>query len=328
MSMGCHRSKHVKLSLNLVTKKSIKLSKSFSKVLENLKLPSSMFTEGSHFIFSRGDKIFVLCDVKNYYKFGGRYVVLFDLQNSTLEFIDKEIRRLCPHGNSFVALEKNPKLPGRAFYDLNLSCCTWVASNAIQPIPTVEIKYPDMLAYSSLLLVISGNLMQVFTLDMKKWFQFKLVIKQGTIEASLMTTYAIKHDRLYICHADESRLYYIDMADINDAIITQSQPAKLMTLHLKNMLFPVNYIITHEDYLVALFVNTEDYEKYIRWGWYYSASCDHWHNISSFDPYIDGQWFTMEDGKAAVAKLYSYWSLLYGWDITITTHQVQLSEEI
>lgn len=328
MSMGCHRSKHVKLSLNLVMEKSIKLSESFSKVLEHLKLPSSMFTEGSHFVFSHGGKIFVLCDVKNYYKFGGRYVVLFDLQNDRLEFIDKEIRRLCLHGNSFVALERDPKMPGKAFYDLDLSCYTWVASNAIQPIPTVEMKYPDMLAYSSLLLVISGNLMQVFTFDMKKWFQFKLVIKQGTIEPSLKTTYAIIHDRLYICYADNGELYYIDMQDINDAIITQSQPAKLVTLHLKTMLSPVNYIITHEDYLIALFVNTEDLEKHIRLAWYYSAGCDHWHIITSFDPYIDGQWFTMENGKAAVTQLYSYWSLWYGWDITITTHQVQLSEEI
>ena len=273
-----------------VIERSIKLSGSFSKVLEYIKLPGSMFTEGSHFIFSHGDKIFVLCDVKKYYNIIGRYVVLFYLRNGRLDFINKEVRRMCPYKNSFVTLERDPKSPGRAFYDLDPSYFTWVASS-IQPIPTIDIKYPDVLVYSSLLLVVSGSLLQVFAFDVKKWFKFKLIITNSTIEASLTTTYAIMNDRLYICYAEKAELYYIDMREINDAIVTQSQPARLMTLNLTCILCSVNFIIVHEDYLVALFMNTED--KYIRWAWYYSASCDHWHNITSYDPYIDGQWFTM-----------------------------------
>ena len=326
--MTCHKSKCIKLSIKPVIERSIKLSESFSKVLENIKLPGSMFTEGSHFLFSHGPdggKVLALCDLKKYYNIIGRYVVLFDLQNGRLDFIDKEVRRMCPYKNSFVALERDPKSLGRAFYDLDLSCFTWVTSS-IQPIPTIDIKYPDVLAYSSLLFVISGSLLQVFAFDVKKWFKFKLVITNGTIEASLTTTYAIMNDRLYICYADRTELYYVEMQEINDAIVMQSQPATLMTLNLTRILCSVNFIIVHEDYLVALFMNTED--KYICWAWYYNASCDHWHNITSCDPYIDGQWFTMEDGKAAVAKLSAEWSVWYGWDINVTIHKVQLSEDL
>ena len=123
-----------------------------------------------------------------------------------------------------------------------------------------------MLAYSSLLLVISGNLLQVYAFDLQQWFQFRLLITDGIIEASLTTTYAIMNDRLYICYADKTELYYIEMQEINN-IITQSQPTKLMTsLNLTRTLYPVNYITIHEDYLVAFFINTED--KHIRWAWY------------------------------------------------------------
>ena len=326
--MACHKSKCIKLSIKPAIERSIKLSESFSKVLENLKLPGSMFTEGCHFVFSHcadGDKVLALCDMKKYYNIIGRYVVLFDLQNGRLDFIDKEVRRMCPYQNGFVALERDPKSAGRAFYHLDLSCFTWVASS-IEPIHTIDIKFPDILVYSSLLLVISGSLLQIFAFDVKKWFMFKLVITNGTIEASLTTSYAIMNDKLYICYADKAELYYIDMDEINDAIVTQSQPARLMTLNLTCILSPVNFIIVHKDYLVALFMNIED--KYIRWAWYYSASCDHWHNITSYDPYIDGQWFTMGNGKAAIAKLSAEWSLWYGWDINITVHKVQLSEEL
>ena len=294
--------------------------------MENLKLPGSMFTEGSHFIFSHGadgDKVLALCDMKKYYNIIGRYVVLFDLQNGRLDFIDKEVRRLCPYQNGLVALERDLKSPGKIFYKLDLSDYIWVCSS-FKPLPTPDIKYPDMLAYSTLLLVISGSLLQVFAFDLQQWFQFKLAIAVGTVEASLTTCYAIMNDRLYICYADKNELYYIKMHEINDAIITQSKPA-MVTLNLTCILSPVNFIIVHEDYLVALFVNTE--EKYIRWAWYYSATCDHWHSITSYDPYIDGQWFTMGNGKAAIAKLTAEWSLWYGWDINITIHQVQLSVE-
>ena len=293
--------------------------------MENIKLPDSMFTEGSHFISSHGDKIFVLCDMKKYYKISGRYVVVFDLQNGKLDFIDKEVRRFCLSKNGFYALERDPKSPGKAFYQSDPSCSKWVSSS-IQPLPLFDFKYPDMLVYSSLLLVISGNLLQVFAFDIQQWFRFTLVIVDGTIEALLTTTYAIMNDRLYICYADKTTLYYIDMEEINDCIITQSQPAKLMTLCPTRMLYPVNFIIVHENYLVALLINTE--EKSISRAWCYSSSCDHWHNITSVDPYIDGQWFTMEDGKAAVAKMsasWSYWG--YSWDITVTIHQVHLSSE-
>jgi len=45
--------------------------------------------------------------------------------------------------------------------------------------------------------------------------------------------------------------------------------------------------------------------------WYYRSQCDHWHNITSYDPYVDGQWFMMENGKAAVAELSASWN--YAW---------------
>ena len=227
-----------------------------------------------------------------------------------------------PFKNKFAALERDTKSQGNALYKLDLPDYKWVSS-LFQPIPIPDMKFPDMLACSSLLLVISGNLLQVYAFDLQQWFQFRLVIADGMIEASLTTTYAITNDRLYICYADKTELYYIEMQEVND-IITQSQPTKPMAyLNLTRTLYPVNYITTHEDYLVTLYVNTED--KYIRWAWYYSASCDHWHSITSYDPYIDGQWFTMENGKAAVAKLSAVWSFWYGWDINITIHQVELS---
>ena len=321
--MACHKSK-LKLSVKPVIEKNIKLSESFSQVMENIKLPDSMFTEGSHFIFSHGDKILVLCDMKKYYNVNGRYVVMFDLQNGKLDFIDKEVRRMCPFKSKFAALERDTKnkSQGNAFYKLDLPDYKWISA-LFQPIPTSDIRFPDMLAYSSLLLVISGNLLQVYAFDLQQWFQFRLAIADGMIEASLTTTYAIMNDRLYICYADKTELYYIEMQEVND-IITPSQPTKhTVYLNLTCALYPVNYITTHEDYLVALFINTED--KHIRWAWYYSASCDHWHSITSCDPCIDGQWFTMENGKAAIAKLSAVWYFWYGWDINITIHQVELS---
>ena len=324
LPMSCHKSRCVKLTMKVVTEKSIKLSESFSPVMENIKLPGSLFTGGSHFIFSCDGKLLVLCDIKKYYNSNGRYVVLFDLQNETLDFIDKEVRRLCLAKNDFVALQRDPKSPGRDFYTLDPSYRTWVNSS-IQPLPTFDIKYPDMLAYSSLLLVISGSSLQVFVFDLQQWFRFKLVMTDDKIEASLTTTYTIMNDRLYICYTDKAELYYINIQEINDAIATQSQPARLMTLCPIRMLYPVNFISVHEDCLVALYINTVD--KSIQRAWYYSEGCDHWHVITSFDPYIDGQWYAMEDGKAAVAKLSASWSMWHGWDITVKIHQVHLTED-
>ena len=86
-----------------------------NQVIPIIKLPGSMFTEGSHFIFSHGangDKVLALCDMKKYYNIIGRYVVLFDLQNGRLDFIDKEVRRMCPYQNGFVVLERDLKSPG------------------------------------------------------------------------------------------------------------------------------------------------------------------------------------------------------------------------
>ena len=72
------------LTMKVVEEKSIKLSESFSPVMENIKLPNSIFADGSHFIFSHDGKLLVLCDMKKYYNSNGRYVVLFDLQNEML----------------------------------------------------------------------------------------------------------------------------------------------------------------------------------------------------------------------------------------------------
>ena len=324
MPLGCHKSRCVKLTMKVVAEKSIKLSESFSPVMENIKLPNSIFTDGSHFVFSHDGKLLVLCDMKKYYNSNGHYVVLFDLQTDTLDFIDKEVRRLCQTKNGFVALKRDTKSPGRDFYTLNPSCRKWVNSS-IQPLPTFDIKYPYILACSSLLLIINGNSLQVFVFDLQQWFKFSLVITDDKIEASLTTSYAIMNDRLYICYTDKVTLYYIDIEEINDAIARQSQPARLMTLCPVRMLYPVNFIVVHEDCLVALHINTQD--KSIHRAWYCSEGCDHWHVITNSDPYIDGQWFAMEDGKAAVAKMSASWYMFYGWDITIKIHQTHLIED-
>jgi len=313
--------------MKAIMEKTIKLSKSFSEEMENMKLPGSVFSEGSHFIFSHGNKMFVLCDIKKYYSIMGRFVVVFDLQNGSLDvIIDKELRRLCPLKNKFFALERDPKSPGKVFYELDPSCYKCVKSS-IESLPVFDIKYPDMLVYSSQLLVISGSLLQVFVLDLKQWFGFKLAIADGTLEASLFTTYAILDEKLFICYADKNELYCIEMQEINDHIITQSLPGRLITICPTRVLYPVNYIAVHEKRLVALYVKNDGYTTTIDRAWYYSTCCDHWHYITNYDPYIDGQWFTMEDGKAAVAKLSASWTLWYGWYITVKICQVQLSEE-
>ena len=90
-------------------------------------------------------------------------------------------------------------------------------NSSIEKIPEIDIKFPDILVYSSLLLVISGDLLQIFAFDVKKWFKFKLVITNGTIEASLTTSYAIMNDRLYICYTNTAKLYYVDIDEVNDS---------------------------------------------------------------------------------------------------------------
>ena len=136
MSMACHKSKCIKLSIKPAIERSIKLSESFSKVLENLKLPGSMFTEECYFVFSHvanGDKLLALCDMKKYYIIGC-YVVLFDLQNDRLDFIDKEVRQMCPYQNGFVALERNPKSPGKASYGLDVHIYLVLHGGSILPL--------------------------------------------------------------------------------------------------------------------------------------------------------------------------------------------------
>ena len=330
--MGCHKSKCVKLTMKDVAEKSMKLSKSLLPVMEKIKLPGSMLTSGSHFTFSYNGKLLVLCDLKKYDNSNGRYVVVFDLENETLDFIDREVKRLCLTKDGFVALQEDTKSPGRDFYTLDSSCHKWDSSSSIKPLPTYDIKYPDMLSYSSLLLVISGNLLQVFAFEQKQWFEFRLEITNDKSEALLTATYVIMNDRLYICYADKAELYYINMLDINGAITTQSQPASYKPIR---MLYPgqVNIIMVLKDYLVALYINTNDSQA-----WYYSEGCDHWHVISRFDLCIDGQWFTMEDGKAAVAKFSAselssgYWPMnyiwdKYTWDITVKINEVHLIVE-
>ena len=117
-------------------------------------------------------------------------MVLLDLQNEMLNFIDKQVRRLCLTKNSFIALKQGPK-SGRDFYTLNPSRCEWI-SYSIPLLSIFDIKYPDMLLYFSLLLIVSGSSLQMFVFDLQLWFKFKLVITDNKIEIFL-TGYNLCH---------------------------------------------------------------------------------------------------------------------------------------
>jgi len=134
-------------------------------------------------------------------------------------------------------------------------------------------------------------------------------------------------DQLFLCYAEAAELYCADMQQIIDTVMVQSQPVSDLKLHLIRILRPVNFIFVHEDVLVALYIMQDGYDSFLNRAWY-SGRCNHWHNITTCDPFIDGQWVLMENGKAAVAKLSASWNYVWRtWSITAKIHQVQLETE-
>ena len=296
--------------------------------MENIYFPGSPLTKGSHFVFLHKDKMMVHCDLKKYYKPVGRFVMSVDLKKGALDCIDREVRQVCVLKDTFVAMERSPS---RIFYIFDPSSGQW-KNSSFPPLPQCDIKYPDMLVYSSLLLVISGSCLQVLKLDSEQWFVFKLSIPGGTIEASITTYHVILDDKLFVCIAEKKELYSLDLLEIKDAIFNKSpqlgKNSTVQQVHLTHMLYPVNYILLHKKYLVALHVLPD---VSVGQAWYYATCCNHWHNIVYVNPYVDGQWFTMEDGSAAVAELSAGWHVWYNgyyWNIGVKIHQLQLNNYI
>jgi len=315
------------LILCLSETKKFQPSQSFANILENLKFPGSAISDGSHFLYYHDNKLFVLSDLKKWYNMMGRYVLVLDLQSDTVDYIDLEVSRFCPLKDGFIALEHDPKSPGTKFNTLDMSSYQWVHTS-IPPLSQRGVKYPVLLTYSNLLLVLSGSYVQVLELTTKQWFVFELSTSTGTIQPALSTNYAILGDQFFLCYAETAELYCADMQQIIDAVMVQSQPASDLKLCLSLMLRPVNCIFVHEDVLVALYIMQDGYDRFLNRAWYYSGQCDHWHNITTCDPYIDGQWFMMETGKLAVAKLSSSWNYVWRtWSITAKIYQVQLETE-
>ena len=80
----------------------------------------------------------------------GRYILVLNLQSDTVDYLDLEVSRFCPHKDDFIALEHDPKSPGTKFNTLDMSSCKWVHSS-IPPLSKRDIKYPVFLTYSTLL---------------------------------------------------------------------------------------------------------------------------------------------------------------------------------
>ena len=256
----------------------------------------------------------------------GRYVLVLDLQSDIVDYLDLEVSRFCPHKDGFIALEHDPKSPGTKFNILDMSSSKWVHSS-IPPLVKCNVKYPVFLTYSNLLLVFSGNHVQVLELTTKQWFVFELLTPSGTIKPACSTNYAILGDQLFLCYAEVAELYCADMQQIIDTVMVQSQPVSDLKLHLIRILRPVNFIFVHEDVLVALYIMQDGYDSFLNRAWY-SGHCNHWHNIATCDSFIDGQWVLMENGKAAVVKLSASWNYVWRtWSITAKIHQVQLETE-
>ena len=293
--------------------------------MEDVQFPGSPLTKGSYFVFLRENKLLVHCNLKRYRNPIGLYILTIDLNNGKLDWIDQEIRQACSFKDNFLAMECSPS---KIFYTLDLSSRIWTKSS-LPSLPQSQIRYPDMLMYSSLLLVISGSCLQVLKLDSARWFVFKLSIPDHTIEASLTTYYTILDDQLFTCYAKKKELYSLDLLTIKDAIFNKPpQPendVKEEQVSLTLMLYPVNFILLHKTYVVALLIENTCVQR----GWYYGTRCNHWHNIATFVPYVDGQWFTMEDGSAAVAELSAVWHFWYNgyyWDFSVKVHQLELTD--
>ena len=323
----CPASKCSKLVLHLIKENSLQLSESLTQVLENMKLPCSVFTYGSHFLYYHDNKLFVLSDLKKWYNMMGRYVLVLDLQSNTVDYLDTQVRRFCPFEDSFLSLELDPKSPGTTFNTLDKFKCKWVHSSVL-PLLNRDVKFPVFLSYSTLLLVFSGNHVQVFEMNSRRWHLFVLSTPSGPLEPALTTTYAILGDQLFLCYATTKDLYCADMQQITDDVVIQSQPIGNLTIHFTRVLHPVNCIFVHEDIIIALHIKQDGSIQCTDRAWYYRSQCDHWHNITSYDPYVDGQWFMMENGKAAVAELSASWNYVWRtWSITAKIHQVQLLAE-
>ena len=312
----------------MIKEKSFKASEAFAEIMERIQFPGSPLIKGSHFVFLNKNKMLVHCDLKKYYNPIGRYVVSLDFQNGVLDYVNREVRQVCAFEDTFIAMEPRPS---RIFYLFNPSANEW-KNSLFPPLPQSSIKYPDMLVYSSLLLVVSGGCLQVLKLNTAQWFIFELTVPSSTIQTSLTTYSVILDDKLFICFGEKKELYSLELLEIKDAIFNKlSQLGKDSTVQqvcLTYMLYPVNYILLHKSYLVALHVQGN---ATVERAWYYSTCCDHWHNVASFDSYINGHWFTMEDGNAAVAELSASWHMWYNgyyWNISAKIHQLQLTDYI
>ncbi|XP_065919032.1 uncharacterized protein [Dysidea avara] len=323
----CHGPKCAKLTSRLHEERKFQPSQHFIKVVQNMKFPGNVFTDGSHFLYYRDNKLFVLGDMKKRYKMMGHFVLVLDLQNDTIDCIDSEVSTFCPVKDDFFALELDAKLPETKFNVLDTSNCKWI-NTSIPPLLKQNTKFPVLLSYSNLLLVISGNHLQVLELNTKQWFGFKLQTSNAALKPALSTHYAILRDQLFLCYAETAELYCADMQQIITAVKAQSQQPNDLTVCLTRVLNPVNYIFVHEDVLVALYATQNYYSRHLNRAWFYSSQCDHWHNVITCDLCINGQWFMMENGKAAVAELSTKWSYVWRtWGITAKIHQVQLETE-
>jgi len=323
----CPASKCSRVTMCLTKEKSLQLSESLTQVLENMKLPCSALTDGSHFLYYHDNKLFVLSDLKKWYNMMGRYVLVLDLQSNTVDYLDTQVRRFCLFEDSFLSLELDPKSPGTKFNTLDISTYKWVCSS-VPPLLNRDVKFPVFLSYSTLLLVFSGNHVQVFDMNTRRWHLFVFSTPSGPLEPALTTSYAILGDHLFLCYAETTDLYFADMQQITDALVVQSQPTNNLTICFTRALHPVNCIFVHEEILIALYIKQDGSVQCIDKAWYYRSQCDHWHNINTCDPYIDGQWFMMENGKAAVAELSASWNYVWRtWSVTAKIHEVQLDGE-
>ncbi|XP_065911430.1 uncharacterized protein [Dysidea avara] len=323
----CPASKCSRLMIRLTEEKTLQPSESLTQVLENMKLPGSGLIDGSHFLYYLDNKLFVLSDLKKWYNMMGRYVLVLDMQSGTIDYLDTQVRRFCPFEDGFLSLELDPKSPGTTFNTLDTSGCKWVRSS-IPPLLNRDAKFPVFLAYSTLLLAFSGNHVQVLELNTRRWHLFVFSTPSGPLEPALSTNYAILGDQLFLCYAEITELYCADMQQIIDAVMAEAQPTSDLTICFTRVLRPVNCIFVHKDVLVALYIKQDGSMQCIDRAWYHRSQCDHWHNITPCYPYIDGQWFMMENGKAAVAELSASWSYVWrSWCITAKIHEIQLEAE-
>jgi len=147
------------------------------------------------------------------------------------------VSRFCPHKDGFIALEHDPKSPGTKFNTLDMSSFKWVHSS-IPPLSKHCVTYPVFLTYSTMLLVFSGNDVQVLELNTKQSFVFELLAPSGTLEPAYNTNYAILGNQLFLCYAQMVELYCADMQQIIDSVALHSQPTSNLTVCFNCVLRP------------------------------------------------------------------------------------------